>query len=330
MKYIKAQIDSALFVEILKILKGYKKPLSFREVSNSLKQRDLEVERKKLKNLIETMIKEGYLKQENKGFVITNLGMDVLMKCTVFERLDEFVEVIHYNLHMATFDLYKMKGTVPINIAMIDKNKVDDALEIIDRLAHSKLVVSDLMQIFDEDETVGDIVIQSGKVGIVTISTTVYDVIARNINVILEPYAAGLLHYSNFKPNGLVELISYKGLTISPGLLFIRGGYTSVLRTIKTGDGYAICDLKNVSVHMVKLIERELFLAEARGISNAIAVVYPRKLPFDLLIDRRAKLIFPSGLNYFAPLQEAGFNPEMRINETLIEITKLKPVEEFL
>ena len=48
MKYIKAQIDSALFVEILKILKGYKKPLSFREVSNSLKQRDLEEKNSRL------------------------------------------------------------------------------------------------------------------------------------------------------------------------------------------------------------------------------------------------------------------------------------------
>jgi len=91
-----------------------------------------------------------------------------------------------------------------------------------------------------------------------------------------------------------------------------------------------VCDIKNVSTHMIKLIERELFLAEARGINNAIAVLYPRRVPFDLLIDRKVKIIFPTSLNYFALLQERGFNPEMRINETLIEFSKMRPMEDFL
>ena len=329
MKYSKAHITSIIFIEVLKVLGGYKKPLTFREISNLLNQRDINPDRKTLKSLIEEMLNEGYIQENKKGFIITDLGMDVLKKSTVFERMDEFTETIQYNLHMATFDLYRMKGTVPVNIAMIDKDKMEDALAIIDRLAHSKLVVSDLILICDEEEMVGDIVIQEGKVGVVTLSTTIYDVIARNINVILEPYAAGLLHYSDFRPEGLVELISYGGTTISPGLLFIKGGYTSVLNAMRTGNGYVVSDIRNASPHMIKLVERELFLAEARGISNAIATLYPRRIPFDLLIDRKVKLVFPTGLNYFAPLQEAGFDPEMRINETLIEFSKLKPVEDI-
>ena len=332
MKANRGHLRDVLLIEVLKILeKRMKAPI--KDIFNDLKQVNPDIDRKLLKEVIREMVDEGLTantENTQDTLTITGRGIEFLKKSTVFDRTDGFKETIQLEVFMSTFNLYKMKGTVPVHIAIIDKRLVDETLRLMVEVYDSNLVVSDLITLADEGERIGFTEIPHEKVGIAVLSNTVYDVIAKNIKIDIDTASAGLLHHFRLKPRGLVELISYVGTTISPSILFLRGRYTSVLDIIKKGSGYSIADVKEVSPHMINILERELYLADARGIRGAVAVITPKRERFGIYEGKRAKLIVVTGLNYFAPLFELGYNPEVRANETIFEFTRLKPIDEFI
>ncbi len=329
MKVNRGHLRDVVFIEVLKILEKRMKA-TIKEVFDDLKRVNPDVDRKLLREVVREMVNEGLVTNTEEMLTITELGIEFLKKSTVFDRTDGFKEIIQLEVFMSTFDLYKMKGTVPVHMAIIDKDLVDKTLGIMLEVYDSNLVVSELITLADEGERIGFTEIPPEKAGIAVVSNTIYDVIAKNIKIDIDTSSAGLLHYFRLKPRGLVELISYSGTTVSPSLLFLRGRYTSVLEIVRKGSGYSIADVKEVSPHMMNILERELYLADARGIRGAVAVIIPRRERFGLYEGKRAKLIVVTGLNYFAPLFELGYNPEVRANETIFEFTKLKPIDEFI
>ncbi len=329
MKSNRGHLRDVILIEVLKILEKRMKA-SIKEILNDLRQVNPDIDRKLLREVVREMVNEGLATNTEENLAITDLGIEFLKKSTVFDRTNGFKEIIQLEVFMSTFDLYKMKGTVPVHMVIIDKDLVDKTLEIMLEVYDSNLVVSDLITLADEGEKIGFTEIPEEKVGIAVVSNTIYDVIAKNIKIDIESSSAGLLHHFRLKPRGLVELISYSGTTISPSVLFLRGRYTSVLEIVRKGSGYSIADVKEVSPHMMNILERELYLADARGIRGAVAVIMPRRESFGIYEGKRAKLVVVTGLNYFAPLFELGYNPDVRANETIFEFTKLKPIEEFM
>ncbi len=328
MREIKDNFQNIVVIETLKLLAEFNEPLTFRKILKLLRERKLNFDSRSLGYWINKMQENGYITGSNgDGWMITKIGFELLQENTVFERVGEFKDLIEDTILMSSFDLYQMRGTVPVIVGIVDKNFIDTTIETMYEVSRAGLVLSDLVTIVDEGETLGDLDIPMGKVAISVLSSAIYDVIFRNINIILDVQAAGLFKFENFNPRGLVELISHSGTTISPGLLFIRGNYTSVVNVAKKGEGRIIVVIRGVNPRLVDLVERELFLAEARGIRGPLALLHPTH---GLLFDKKAKIIFFAGLNYLAPLYEINLNPELIVNEILIDFSELKPIEKYL
>jgi len=328
MRGMRDKLQNIVVIESLKILSEFSKPLSLNEILKLLRERKLNFDSQSLKYWINKMREEGYIKGSNgEGWVITNDGLELLQENTVFERVGEFKDSIEDTLLLSSFDLYQMKGSVPVIIGIINKDFIDLAIKNMYEVSRAGLVLSDLIKIVDETEVLGELEIPPGKIAISVLSSAIYDIIFRNIYISLETQAAGLFKFENFNPRGLVELISHSGTTMSPGLLFLRGNYTSVVKVASEGEGYAVVVIKGVNPRLVDLVERELFLAEARGIRRPLAILHPTQ---GLLFDKKAKIIFLAGLNFLAPLYEINLKPELLVNEILIDFSELKPVEKYL
>ncbi len=260
MRGIKENSQNIIVIETLKILSEVSEPLTLREILKFLRERKLNFDSRSLKYWIDKMQENGYITGSNgDGWMITNVGFELLQENTVFERVGEFKDLIEDTLLMSSFDLYQMKGTVPMIVGIIDKDFIDIAIKTMYEVSRAGLVLSDLVTIVDENETLGDLEIPSGKVAISVLSSAIYDVILRNINIILDVQAAGLFKYENFSPRGLVELISHSGTTISPGLLFLKGNYTSIVKVAKEGEGRIIVVIRGVNPRLVDLVERESY-----------------------------------------------------------------------
>jgi hypothetical protein len=319
----------SLFLEILRAV-SEGRSLRLNEIGRVLKERGFRFSEKTLRNRLEKLMEDGFLEKSNSRWLLTEKGREILSSKTVFERLGEFSETLEYNLLRSTFNLYTMEGSVPTSLAIIDKRDLERALEVLTTVLNSEVSTANLVAVFDEGEIIDSIEVEEGKVAIGTISSTIYDIIMLNIGVILSVEYAGLLKYVGGKPYGLTELINYSGTTISPGLLFVRGGYTSVYDVVRKGNGFVVTAIRSFSPYALEDVRNEILLAEARGIGKTIAISPPMKDIFGIPTGRRAMIMFQAGINQLAPLFEAGFNPDLEINEVLVEFKEFRGVDEAI
>jgi len=319
-----------LYTEILRVLAETNGPLSHKEILKLLKNRGINTTETTIRNRIEKMREMGYVVKVNTKINITEEGLRILNQATIFERLEEFKDFVEYSMFKSTFDLYNMTGTVPTNVMIIDKNKIDTCLEIMKSVADANLVTSRHIALVEEGGELGTITIPEGKVGIGTISSTIYNVIMLGCGVVLGSEFAGLIYYENHRPVGICEMINYSGTTISPGLLLIKGGYTSVHKVAENGNGYAIAAIKSFNGFAYEVVEREIMLADARGIKGVLTISLPMDNRLNLPTYKKALLIVLAGMNYIAPIHEKGLNPEFRINEVLVDFERFKDIDKFL
>jgi|Deesub1362A_J573_1020465.scaffolds.fasta_scaffold02214_8 hypothetical protein len=320
-----------IIAEILNILADAETGLSSQEIAVELKMRGIKLEPRTVRYHLTKLEKIGLIRKGTNGKrIITKRGLEELRQKSVFERLGEFSERIEYNIFFCTFDIYTLKGTVPTNVAIIDKKHSDRALEILSEISDSTVLISNLIAVADENENFGGIMIPKGKFGIATISNTIYDVMTRSAGVFMTAEYAGLLHFENFRPQGFTELISYAGTTLSPGWLFLKSGLTSVYRAIRKGRGETIIAIRSFSKHAVDIVIEEIGIAKTKGIGGVISISYPSDRVFSLPPGTKARLIVSAGLNYLAPLHELGLDVELRINEAFIDFREFKSPEEII
>ncbi|AGK60891.1 Uncharacterized protein conserved in archaea [Archaeoglobus sulfaticallidus PM70-1] len=328
MRKFDSEIDH-LFVEILRALssKG-SNYVRAGEIVHKIRDRGLNFSERTVRNRLEAMAERGFVEKKGNSWRITDKGLEMLSRSTVFDRLGEFSETLEYNMLHSTFNIYTMEGTVPTSVAILDKDQADRALEVLSEVLNSRLATSRYAVLLDEGEIAGKTEIEEGKIGIGTISSTVMDIIMLNIGVILSVEYAGLLKYENGLPVGVTELINYSGTTISPGLLFIRGGYTSVYDVVVRGSGYAVIAIRNFSPYAIEEVEKEVQLASARGLGKVLTITMDRF--FGIPAQKRAMLVFQAGINQLAPLYELGFKPVLEINSSLIEFRKFGEIDELI
>ncbi|RLI75387.1 hypothetical protein DRO97_03390 [Archaeoglobales archaeon] len=321
-----------IIIEILRVLAESDKPLSSQDISNKLREIGICIDPRTVRYHLNKMDAAGLTTKPKKyKRMITKKGKEQLRRSLVYERLGEFSERVEYNVYTSTFNLREMKGTIPTNIAIIDKKHADYALNILKDVSGSKLFPSDLIAIADEGENLGEFIISDGKFGIGVISNTIFDVILRNVGVVLHPESSTLLHFEKGEARGFSEIISYSGLTLSPGWLFIKSGLTSVYDVATKGVGEIITAIRSFSIYTIDLVKDELGVAQSNGIGGILTISYPLDDIFSLpTLGRKAALILMAGLNYLAPLQEKKLDPEIRINEVFIEYGDFSPIEKFV
>jgi|Deesub1362A_J573_1020465.scaffolds.fasta_scaffold00236_10 hypothetical protein len=319
-------------LEILRTLSDSETPLSSKEIAETLSDRGIFLEPRTIRYHLQKMDNMGLTKKPVKyKRVITEKGREVLRRDLVFERVGEFSERVEYNVFMSTFDIEKMEGTIPTNIAIVDKKNSDKALRILGEVSNSKFIVSKLITIADENEKLGDFKIPRGKFGIGVVSNTIHDVILRKKGVVLNPEASGIIHIENHRPQGFSEIISYFGTTLSPGWLFVKSGLTSALKAVKKGEGHVIAAIRSFNIHAIDIVKKEIIKEKESGIGGIITVSYPSENLFSIpSAGFKVKLVVYAGLNYLAPLQELGMDPEIHINEALIDFSSFRDPEDYI
>lgn len=287
-------------------------------IAEILKRKGIVIDPRTVRYHLKKLERMGYVRRAVRGVRITQAGFEILKRVNVFERLGEFTDVIEFNAYHCTFDLLKMSGTVPTDVAVLDKGEFEKALEILVETSRASFLISPLVRIFDEGDVVDGYEVRKGKVAVAVISNTIFDVILRNAGVNLIPEYAGLLYWSS-GPAGIREVISYSGTTLSPGWLFLKSGLTSVWSAVRTGEGYLITAIRSLSKHAVDIAWRELERARSRGFGGVIYLEGVEGNRLNIPPGMRARLVVLAGLNYLAPLVENGIVAELRVNEIFLD-----------
>ncbi len=79
-------------------------------------------------------------------------------------------------MYRTTFDPKKMDGDIILNLSLIDKKDLDDVLGIFKMVISSGLSVTPYVKVISEGgESIGDMAIEKGKVGIGTVCSITID-----------------------------------------------------------------------------------------------------------------------------------------------------------
>ncbi|AKG91258.1 Uncharacterized protein conserved in archaea [Geoglobus ahangari] len=321
------RLDRTL-VEILEALASGGVRSSY-SISSHLRQRGIAIDPRTVRYHLKKLEKMGYVRRVKRGASLTESGAELLRRINVFERLGEFTDVIEFNAYHCTFDILRMSGTVPTDVAVIDKSDFERAGEIILETSGAEFLISNLISVADEGEVMDSYVIEEGKVAIAVISNTIFDVILRRAGINLLPEYAGLLYWKN-SPVGIRDVISYSGTTLSPGWLFLKSGLTSVWGAVRSGEGYLITAIRSLSKHAVEIAEKEIERAESRGFGGVVYLEGFSQNSLNIPPGVRARLVVAAGLNYLAPLIENGIRAELRVNEIFLDYREFSSPERDL
>ncbi|AIY90444.1 NrpR regulatory domain-containing protein [Geoglobus acetivorans] len=293
------------------------------KIAEALKAKGIHHDARTIRYHIEKLARDGLVRKHDRGASITEKGIEALKRHNVFGRLGEFSEKIEFNVYNCTFNLLEMRGTVPTDIAVIDKKWYENTREIILKMAEAPFLISNLIVLRDEGETLGEYEVPEGNFALVVISNTLFDVIMRNAGINLYPEFAGLLYWKDGS-RGVSEIISYRGTTLSPGWLFLRAGMTRVWDALD-GEGYLIVAIRSFSKHAVDIARMEIEMAESKDIRGVVELSEDKNgFPF---FGMKASMTILAGLNYLAPLFENGIPGELMVNDILVDIREFADPE---
>ena len=216
-------------------------------------------------------------------------------------------------IQQVDFDVETRKGDIISNVSYLKKDKLDEALEIMEETyASNPKYINPYYKIVDHptDDT---------KVGIATICSLSIDGLLINNGIMSNPKYGGLLELT--EPPLFIDLISYNGSTVDPHKIFLAKNMTSITRNI--GPNKILASLKELpyisrdySVYLLDILKNIGF--------SIYKIGKPRELIYNAKVDNyNFGVVAGSGLNSIGAIKEKGIDIEVKA------IAKLLPFEKM-
>ena len=145
------------------------------------------------------------------GRMITTAGLKEVKDALTPEQLGFIREKLGMLAFRATFDLPKRTGQLSINTSLIDEDKFEAAISAMKDAFKAGICVSDLVASAPEGETLGSVVIPSGKIGLATVCSVVINGVLLKAGIPTEYRFGGVLEVRNLKSRRFVGIIDYSG-----------------------------------------------------------------------------------------------------------------------
>jgi len=244
-------------IEILRILDASDDAIGARTIAASLSKRGYPIGERAVRHYLVLLDYKGFtIKIGNAGRIITEKGLNELNEAIVGDRVGFLITKIEDLVYRTSFDLRQRNGDVIINVATIDKNDFDRALEIAAETINSGYTVSPYVRIVEEGEKVGAVFVPYGSFGLVTMCSMTIDGILIKHGIPSSIKYGGLLRIRNGMPSAYTDLISYQGTSLDPIQVFASRKMTSILSAARQGDGTVLANVKTVpSIAAEKTIE---------------------------------------------------------------------------
>ncbi|HTY81479.1 MAG TPA: NrpR regulatory domain-containing protein [Dehalococcoidales bacterium] len=264
------------------------------------------------------------------GRLITALGEAEIKKAMVSHKVGLTLSRIEMLAFRTNIDLEKREGIVPANISFFNKEDFSKALKVMKPVFKAGLCVSDLVAVAHEGESMGEVVVPSGKVGLATMCSIVVNGTLLKAGVPIDSKFGGVLEIRDNKPMRFVELIHYSGSSLDPSEIFIRAKMTSVAKVAAEGNGEILANYREIPAicqPMAREVAAKLKAANLGGIYMMGNISEPVcEVPLDI---NRVGVILIGGLNPVAAAAEAGIYSESAAMSILLDYQKLVKVTEL-
>lgn len=234
-------------IEILRILDASDDAIGARTIAASLGKQGYPIGERAVRHYLVLLDYKGFtIKIGNAGRIITEKGLNELNEAIVGDRVGFLITKIEDLVYRTSFDLKQRNGDIIINVATIDKNDFDRALETAAETIDNGYTVSPFVRIVEEGEKVGSVFVPYGSFGFVTMcSMTINGVLIKH-GIPSSIKYGGLLKIKEGMPSEYTDVISYQGTSLDPIQIFASRQMTSILAAGRRGDGTVLANTQTV------------------------------------------------------------------------------------
>ncbi|NPV46270.1 MAG: DUF128 domain-containing protein [Armatimonadetes bacterium] len=313
---------------ILRVLGQYSMPLGAAAIARELVSYGIDLTERAVRYHLQRLDDAGLTESRGRsGRVLTDAGRAELDNARVTDKVALAFARLEALAYQTTFDPATGHGLVVLNISLFHRSDFDHALRAMRPVFLSRLATSDLVAVFDAGQSVGDMVVPRGMVGLGTVcSATINGVLVR-AGIPLHSEFGGLMEIIGHEPARFTEIVMYRGTSIDPVEMFIKSQATSVGQAATTGRGKVGAGFRTcpsvARAHVLRLLD-DLSPWRLRGV---VAVGNPGQSLLEMEVGiGRVGIVVCAGLNPVAAAEEAGIPTVSKALATVFEYTDLQPV----
>ncbi|MDD2439546.1 MAG: DUF128 domain-containing protein [Methanosarcinaceae archaeon] len=230
-----------------------------------------------------------------------------------------------------SFDPKTMKGDVILNVSMIDKENLADVLGIFKMVISSGLSVSPYVKLLSEGESIGELKVEKGKVGIGSVCSVTIDGVLLKAGIPINPKLGGVVQIRNGTPVRFTDVLTYASTTVDPLEVLMSQGITSVSEMLRSGSGKILANLREAPMIARDEIESRLADMVDAGFSGILEVGEPNTRVLDVPVERdHLGIVVIGGTNPMAVVQEYGIPIDTSAMSQLVPFKEMKRIEELI
>lgn len=320
-------------IEIMRILYFSGKLQTSGDLQFALAKRGVDLEtrtiRYHLTNLENAMIVKRF---GNRGVMLTDNGVEEAKALLVFDRVGGLaMETERLSLE-CEYTPSSPTGSIMVNTLLVDEERTEEALETLLIAAGSGVIVSSRLGVLRPGQRMWNYEIPRGKNALIGVSSRNYDVLLHQLRIPTETSATFLLRIEGGKPQGIVDIISHAGTTLSPGELLIRGKYTSVLNVAENGGGLVTAAIKTFPSAFFDEVKERMDALDATLFAGPLELKaqIPHSYQMSYRDRNKGYMIVYGGANFLAPLVERNLAEKLSISHGLYTVERMLPVEQAI
>ncbi|MBI4683727.1 MAG: DUF128 domain-containing protein [Nitrospirae bacterium] len=311
---------------ILEILDKYSDIVGSREISRRLKIHGIDLTERAVRYHLKILDAHGYTEVFGKeGRRIMDKGRQELKHAMISQKVGFVISRIETLSYLTTLNLDTMAGKVILNISCFPEKRLNEVLKILKPIFSSPYLMSDKIAIARGGESIGDVSIPHGKIGVGTVCSVTINGMFLKAGIPVTSRFGGVVEISDGRLLRFISLVSYEGSSLDPHDIFIRSKMTDVLGAVKKRNGKILASFREIPVVCMDEAKKLAKRMEERGIGGILLIGSPNKplLEMPVAIDR-AGMVIVGGLNPISALEESGIPTESTAMSTLYKYAGMK------
>jgi repressor of nif and glnA expression len=313
---------------ILKVLQNSNKAMSSKKIAGQLASYGYFLPERTIRHYLKICDENGFTQKADSRAtrIITQKGIDEISNSFVLEKVGIMSTKINNLSYEMDFSIKKKKGTVILNMSLLDKKTFHKHKSEIRKVFDNNLgmgnyvfFVDNLSQFpeFSHMET-------KNKIALGTICSITLNGILLRLNIYVNSVFGGLLELKNHQPYRFTQIIRYDGTSLDPIEIFLRGRMTSVNEYLLTGNGKIAASFREIpAVAYFEVLKLKKIL-EKIGLNGILVLGKPGSPLCGISVkEGMVGMIVVGGLNPFAPLVEKNIEVANYALHNLINFEEL-------
>ncbi|MGD0650974.1 MAG: NrpR regulatory domain-containing protein [Verrucomicrobiia bacterium] len=313
-------------IAILKALEEIGRPAGAARIQERLLTTGSRLQQRTVRFYLLELDREGLTRcvSRRAGRELTEQGRHELECANIIQKVGFIASRIDSLVYRMTYDPRVGAGTIVSNLALIPKDGLVRALEIMRPVFLHRLGMGTRLAIIEEGETLGATTVPRGQIALGTVCSVTANGILLKQGIPVVSRFGGLIEIQDRRPVRFVAVIEYSGTTLDPLEAFIRAGMTQVRECVRTDSGVIGVSFREVPAAAVAAVRRIKEEMNHQGLDGILAIGTPNQPLFDIPVaEGRAGLIVSGGLNPIAALCEA------RMEVTFHSLAEVEDIAQF-